>query len=162
MHQYTGRFKRLRCLERCHMNLYRDIPLGDVRFIGNRSPNLPHLPPLQVAEAQASTDARKEQTYEQKKEHQQLERRDVALKKAQEALASAEKKLLLDSETRAFFETLMNAETRPEQKNLRLLIGDQLKTLSSKSGRCKWHTAVLDWCTDVYRRNPGAYDHMSL
>ena len=75
MHQYTGRFKRLRCLERCHMNLYRDIPMGDVRFIGNRSPNLPHLPPLQVAEAQASTDARKEQTYEQKKEHQQLEGR---------------------------------------------------------------------------------------
>ena len=56
----------------------------------------------------------------------------------------------------------MKAETRPEQKNLRLLIADQLKILRSKSGRCKWHTAVLDWCTDVYRRNPGAYDHMAL
>ena len=56
----------------------------------------------------------------------------------------------------------MKAETRPEQKNLRLLIEDQLKILRSKSGRCVWHTAVLDWCTDVYRRNPGAYDHMAL
>jgi hypothetical protein len=56
----------------------------------------------------------------------------------------------------------MKAETRPEQKNLRLLIADQLKILRSKSGRCIWHTAVLDWCTDVYRRNPGAYDHMAL
>jgi hypothetical protein len=51
----------------------------------------------------------------------------------------------------------MKAETRPEQKNLRLLIADQLKILRSKSGRCIWHTAVLDWCTDVYRRNPGAH-----
>ena len=56
----------------------------------------------------------------------------------------------------------MKAETLPEQKNLRLLIADQLKILRSKNGRCKWHTAVLDWCTDVYGRNPGAYEHMAL
>ena len=51
---------------------------------------------------------------------------------------------------------------RPEQENLKLLILDQLKTLRNKSGRCVWHTAVLGWCTDVYRSNPGAYQHMSL
>ena len=33
---------------------------------------------------------------------------------------------------RVFFETLMKAETLPEQKNLRLLIEDQLKILHSK------------------------------
>ena len=68
----------------------------------------------------------------------------------------------MDAETRTFFETLMKADVRPEQENLKLLILDQLKTLRNKSGRCVWHTAVLDWCTDVYRSNPGAYQHMSL
>ena len=78
------------------------------------------------------------------------------------SLCPSQKQLKLDAETRAFFETLMTAVTRPEQKNLRLLIEDQLKILRSKNGRCKWHTAVLNWCTDVYRRNPGAYEHMAL
>ena len=68
----------------------------------------------------------------------------------------------MDAETRTFFETLMKADVRPEQEHLKLLILDQLKTLRNKSGRCVWHTAMLSWCTDVYRSNPGAYQHMAL
>ena len=68
----------------------------------------------------------------------------------------------VDRETRELSETLMQEKPPPEQEHLSLLIQDQLKTLRNKSGRCKWHTAVLDWCTDVYRRNPGAYEHMAL
>ena len=67
----------------------------------------------------------------------------------------------MDDESRAFFETLMTAEPPPAQRHLRLLLENQLATLRSKKGRCVWHVEVLDWCTDVYRRNPGAYQHMA-
>ena len=73
-----------------------------------------------------------------------------------------QKTMRMDAETRTFFETLMKADVRPEQENLKLLILDQLKTLRNKSGRCVWHTPVLGWCTDVYRSNPGAYQHTPL
>ena len=46
--------------------------------------------PFQVADARASQNALEGQIYEQKKDRQQLDRRDVALKNAQEELASAE------------------------------------------------------------------------
>ena len=56
----------------------------------------------------------------------------------------------------------MSEQPPPEQKYLRFLIENQLSTLRNKRGRVVWHTAVLEWCTDVYRRNPGAYEHMAL
>ena len=46
--------------------------------------------PSQVADAQASREARAEQVYENQKDRAMLERRDAALKKAQAELASAE------------------------------------------------------------------------
>ena len=79
--------------------------------------------------------------------------------------ASAKVKLNLDEETRAFFALLMEKERpaeRANQKQLHLLIQNQLATLRSKSGRCVWHKEVLNWCADVYRANPGAYEHMAL
>jgi len=76
----------------------------------------------------------------------------------------------VDEETRAFFETLMLAAPPPQQARLRLLIANQLSTLRNakhdsagrpvKTGRCVWHIEVLQWCTDVYRASPGAYEHM--
>ena len=67
----------------------------------------------------------------------------------------------LDLDSRAFFETLMTKEPPAEQKFLRHLIDNQLSILRNQpSGRVVWHSAVLNWCTDVYRRNPGAYELM--
>jgi len=73
----------------------------------------------------------------------------------------AQQWMRVDEKTRAFFETLMTEKPPDAQRNLRLLIENQITTMRSKSGRVVWHTAVLEWCTDVYRRNPGAYEHMS-
>merc|ERR1712194_705806 len=88
-------------------------------------------------------------------------RREAALKEAQAELSSVEKKMRLDLDSRAFFETLMTKEPPAEQKFLRHLIDNQLSILRNQpSGRVVWHSAVLNWCTDVYRRNPGAYELM--
>ena len=71
----------------------------------------------------------------------------------------------MDKESREFFETLMRKKTpHPAQEHLQLLIENQLSILKSSKegrlGRCRWYTEVLEWCTDVYRRNPGAYEQM--
>jgi len=87
-------------------------------------------------------------------------RRDKHLEMAAAVAASTKVKLKVAAETRAFFETLMQEKPDAAHQNLRLLIENQLDTLLNKSGRCVWHVEVLDWCTDVYRRNPAAYEHM--
>ena len=81
---------------------------------------------------------------------------------AEAAASSATTKLRMDVESRALFELLMQEKPPAAQRHLRLLLENQLTTLRNKKGRCVWHVEVLDWCTDVYRRNPGAYEHMSL
>ena len=91
----------------------------------------------------------------------QVDRRDKQLDMAAAVAASTKVKLKVTEETREFFETLMQEEPDADHQNLRLLIENQLETLRNKSGRCVWHVEVLDWCTDVYRRNPAAYEHMS-
>ena len=82
------------------------------------------------------------------------------VQKAEAVAASAKVKLRMEAATREFFETLMQEKPSKEQRHLRLLIENQLDTLRNRSGRCVWHIEVLEWCTDVYRRNPGAYEHM--
>ena len=96
----------------------------------------------------------------------QVERRNKQLETAQAVAASAKMELRVDQDTREFFEMLMQEEPPAEQKYLRLLIDNQLTTLRNRkggrAGRCVWHVEVLNWCADVYRRNPGAYEHMAL
>ena len=102
-------------------------------------------------------DARREGA---KAERRALAKREAAVKAAQVELSSREQKIRMDTKTLAFFETLMKAEHPKGQEYLALLIADQLTTLRNKSGRVVWHTKVLEWCTDIYRRDPGAYEIM--
>ena len=92
-------------------------------------------------------------------------RRDDRVEMAEAVAASAKIRLRLDAETRAAFQLLMESANLPHkesQKYLRLLIENQLSCLRNSSGRCVWHREVLDWCTDVYRANPAAYEHMAF
>ena len=69
-----------------HTKSQNKIPKGSARRFSRTYP-------FQVADARASHSALEGQIYEQKKERQLLDRRDVALKNAHEELASAEVRL---------------------------------------------------------------------
>jgi hypothetical protein len=107
--------------------------------------------------AHVRDDSRQDRAHDGRK----LQRREHQVELAAAHVSASKVRLRLCAESRDFFETLMNENPPAEQRHLRLLIENQLSTLRNKSGRCVWYREVLQWCTDVYRAKPAAYEHMA-
>jgi hypothetical protein len=81
-------------------------------------------------------------------------RRDAALGRLRDTLP-------LTSEWSTCFEALLK-RAPPEQEHLRSLWECQLRCLKSKSHRCRWHPAILRWCSDIWRQDRRAYEAVAF
>ena len=46
-----------------------------------------------------------------------------------------------------------------EQTHLRALWECQIRCLFNKRHSCRWHPAIMSWCSDIYRQSPKAYQY---